>query len=118
VEDDNVNRLALRELLRFKDYRVDLAANGKEALSLLRKNKYDLILLDIQMPVLGGLETFRIIRGSEEFKDHARTPVIALTAFAMKGDKEKFLDSGMNDYISKPVEVENLYSVIERILKR
>jgi len=75
--------------------------NGQEALEQVKQQKYDLILMDMQMPVMNGFEATQKIRQLEEYKD---TPIIALTAFAMKGDREKCLDAGATDYIPKPID--------------
>ena len=116
VDDDKINRLTLKGFLGYRGYKVDMAGDGNEALALLKGKRYDLILMDIQMPVLDGVKTVQILRRSDEYTEHAATPVIAITAYAMDGDREHFLDSGMDDYLPKPIEAEDLYELVERHL--
>ncbi|HYE84369.1 MAG TPA: ATP-binding protein [Clostridia bacterium] len=113
VEDDSLNRIVLFRMLEKKGFSVDIANNGLDALNAFEKKKYDIILMDIQMPVMDGVEAAGKIREKEGKGRH--TPIIALTAFALKGDKERFLTTGMDDYISKPVDMEELFSVISRV---
>jgi len=115
VEDNKINqRIALLNLERL-GYQVDLAENGEEAVTRYNKRKYDLIFMDIQMPVLDGLEATRRIRALEE-EEGVTDPVyiIAMTANAMKGDRETCLEAGMNDYISKPFRAEELRESLSR----
>ena len=112
TEDNATNqKLALRVLERL-GYRADVAANGLEALIALERQRYDLVLMDIQMPELDGLEATRQIR--LRWGDQIPPFVIAMTANAMEGDREACLAAGMNDYISKPIRVDALVSAIER----
>lgn len=112
VEDNAINqKLALR-LLSKMGYRADIAANGLEALLALKNIPYDLVLMDIQMPVMDGMEASTEIRKSERGKPGV--PIIAITASAMKGDREKCLQAGMNDYISKPIQATRLARVVNR----
>ncbi len=115
VEDDPLNLLATKLQLEKAGYPVTTAENGKRALECLRQEDFDLILMDIQMPVMDGVEATRIIRSSPEFKSKFNIPIIALTAYAMTGDKEQFLAVGINDYITKPAGIETLTDVIERV---
>lgn len=110
VDDDHRNVFVLASAL--EDYGANIidAENGKAALELLRAQKVDLILMDIMMPVMDGYETIRIIREDEELKD---IPIIAVTAKSLKGDREKCIDAGADDYISKPVD----YDVLIRLVK-
>ena len=115
TEDNLVNqKIALKQLQNL-GYRADVVANGKEALELLEKIPYDLILMDYQMPVLDGLETTREIHRWPEsrFASGYRPVVIAMTANAMKKDQEMCLDAGMDDYLSKPVNKEKLAATLE-----
>ncbi|MEH2061267.1 MAG: ATP-binding protein [Nostoc sp.] len=115
TEDNLVNqKIALKQLQNL-GYRADVAGNGQEALQLLEKNPYDLILMDYQMPVLDGLETTREIHRWPEsrFASGYRPVVIAMTANAMKKDQEMCLDAGMDDYLSKPVKKEKLAATLE-----
>jgi PAS domain S-box-containing protein len=114
VEDERVNRLSICRLLEKEGFRVTTAANGREALDALEKSRFDLILMDVQMPVMDGVEATRIIRNEERFAWAAKTPIVALTAHAMKGDKARFLEAGMDGYLSKPVEMSALMDEISR----
>jgi signal transduction histidine kinase/DNA-binding response OmpR family regulator len=102
AEDNPINQKVAMHMLRKFGYTALAASNGKEVLAQLACRSYDLILMDIQMPELDGFETTRIIRESN--KIYSNIPIIAMTANAMKGDDEKCLDAGMNDYISKPID--------------
>jgi hypothetical protein len=93
---------------------VTHAVNGNEVLFFLEKDSFDIILMDIQMPDLDGVETTKLIRNSE--KSYANIPVIALTAYAMRGDKEKFISAGMNDYATKPVDIHSLLEKINQFV--
>ena len=116
VEDDRVNVIALSHLLKIAGHRIRSAENGRQALDILQFETLDLILMDIQMPVMDGLEATRRIRAGEVGMDKADIPIVALTAHAMSGDREKFLAAGMNDYLTKPVEMETLKEVIARVV--
>lgn len=114
AEDNLVNRKLMVKVLEKRGYTVRVAANGQEALTLLSQDDFDLILMDIQMPHMDGLEATRLIRKQEEETgDHI--PIVALTAHAMRGDREKCLRAGMDAYISKPVKTEDLYRTIENL---
>jgi CheY-like chemotaxis protein len=93
---------------------VTTAMDGQEALNCLDQQEFDLIFMDIQMPVLDGVETARTIRRQKG--PQARIPIIAMTAYAMTGDREIFLQAGMNDYLAKPVRMESLALAIERVM--
>ncbi len=114
AEDDKINRLVLTRQLEKKGYLVVAVSDGSEALAALRRERFEAIIMDIQMPKLDGLETTRIIRTSEEFKAISQIPIIALTAYAMSGDKERFIDAGMDAYFSKPILVDPLVQAIEQ----
>lgn len=112
AEDNAVNAMIARVLLEKAGHLVDLAINGKEALDALLKRKYDIVIMDCQMPVMDGFEATRAIRSSKEiWKD---IPIIAMTANAMAGDRERCLEAGMSDYISKPVKKDDLLRIIKR----
>jgi len=115
VEDNAVNQRVVLAMLRKKEYKIDVANNGQEALEKLKSTEepYSLILMDVQMPVLDGLETTRSIRRNPSWN---HLPIIAMTAHAMIGDRERCLEAGMNGYISKPVQQAGLISVIEQFL--
>ena len=115
VEDNAVNQRVVLAMLRKKSYKIDVAGNGQEALEKLERadEPYNLILMDVQMPVLDGLETTRVIRRNAQWND---LPIIAMTAHAMIGDRERCLQAGMNAYISKPVQQAGLIALIEQYL--
>jgi two-component system, sensor histidine kinase and response regulator len=116
VEDNRVNqKLALR-LLDKMGHSATLAMNGREAIESIHKNTFDLVLMDIQMPVMSGVEATQKIR-EEEKKTGGHIPIIALTAHAMAGDAEKYRSAGMDGYVSKPVESELLRAEINRLAK-
>ncbi len=112
VEDMEINQLVAARMLRGLGHSTAIAPNGAEALYAVRRNEYDLILMDIQMPELDGVQATAGIRGFE----NRRTPIIAMTAHAMKGDREKYLAADMDDYVAKPIALEDLHAVIERII--
>lgn len=114
VEDDPINMRLMSEILRSIGITADEAENGKEAIEKTEKEIYDLILMDIGLPDMDGIKTMKVIRSRPDCKD---APVIALTAFAMKGDKERFLAEGFNDYISKPINVPEFMEKLEKIKK-
>lgn len=117
VEDDAVNQLVIGKMLTELGYEYQIAENGLEAVEITRKKKFDCILMDIQMPKLDGTEATLQIR-SEEGRRDMYTPIIALTAYAIKGDREKFLSYGMDDYLSKPVKMADLDETIKRVASR
>jgi len=119
VEDNKLNQMVIQKMLEKLGCLVDVAENGSEALARLRfslppqeRPRYDLILMDIQMPVMDGLRASAMIRAQEEAD--ARVPIIAITAHAMKGDREKFLEGGLDGYLSKPVRREDLSAVLKQ----
>ena len=114
VEDDAVNRMAMERILDKLGCVVVGAGNGREALDALGQEKFDIVFMDVQMPVMDGMEATRIIR--EELG--LAVPVVAMTAYAMAGDRERFLRCGMDDYVSKPVDMARLRQVVASILSR
>lgn len=116
VEDDYVNQRVMDTMLRKMGYRTGLAANGKEALDLLAAETFDLILMDCSMPVLDGYLSTEKIRETTNGVKNPEMPIIALTARAMQGDREKCLKAGMNDYLPKPVRFDELTTVLNRWL--
>ncbi len=117
VEDNAVNqKIALRILEKKLGYRTDAAVNGKEAIDILEKFEYNLVLMDCQMPVMDGYEATGIIRDKNSAVLNHKIPIIAMTANAMQGDREKCLEAGMDDYVSKPVNREKLVEAIGRAL--
>jgi two-component system, sensor histidine kinase len=114
VEDNAINQRVVLAMLRKKGYTLDVANNGQEALEQMEANEpYDLILMDVQMPVLDGLETTRAIRADGRWND---LPIIAMTAHAMTGDKERCLSAGMDAYLTKPLKAPQLIDTIEKFL--
>lgn len=112
VEDEAINRLSMQKLLEKYELEVVCAENGREALSLLSNQDFDVVLMDIQMPVMDGLEAARRIRSGEAGEHRRDVRIVALTAYAMAGDRERFIDAGMDEYLTKPVEVEDLMKVL------
>ncbi len=109
VEDNEINQIIAVELLESAGYTVDIAPNGQEGINLLYRNSYDLVLMDIQMPIMDGLTATKTIREDKAFAD---LPIIAMSAHAMTGDKEVSLEHGMNDHITKPINPQKLYSAL------
>ena len=112
AEDNAVNRELLRELLEARGYTVEEACNGQEALAMIAQSKPDALLLDLNMPVLDGFATVRKIREDPAL---ASLPVLAVTAYAMRGDREKTLEAGFDEYLSKPISSAVLDAELERI---
>lgn len=117
AEDQMINRKIVNQLLEKKGYKVSLAENGKEASDKARDQDFDVILMDVQMPEMDGFDATRLIRKHEKDKEH-KTPIIAMTAHAMKGDKEKCLAVGMDHYVSKPVDPNELYKAIDKFTQK
>jgi signal transduction histidine kinase/HPt (histidine-containing phosphotransfer) domain-containing protein len=115
VEDGAVNRKLARMLLEKKGHRVTLACNGKEALAALEQDRFDVVLMDLQMPEMGGLEATAIIREREKGTGR-RIPIVALTAHALRGDEERCLAAGMDGYVSKPIQPAYLWEVLASVL--
>jgi CheY-like chemotaxis protein len=114
AEDNPVNQKVALAMLRHLGDKANVAANGIEVLSMLEQKAYDAILMDIQMPEMDGLEAAKLIRRS---LPGARQPrIIAMTAYTMKGDREQCLAAGMDEYISKPVKMEVLKKVLEKLV--
>jgi CheY-like chemotaxis protein len=112
AEDNPVNQKVAARLLERLGMEVDVAADGSQALELWRRRDYDLVLLDCQMPVLDGYRTATTLRAEEERDEHV--PIVALTANAMAEDRARCLNAGMDDYLAKPVRLEDLREVVER----
>lgn len=118
VEDYEPNILVATNLLDNFSYRYEVAHNGKEALDKYAPNKYSLMLLDVQMPVMDGYETARQIRAFEKQVELNRMPIIAMTAHALKGDREKCIEAGMDDYIPKPFNPHQLQAMLIKHLTK
>lgn len=117
VEDEKINQQLLQAILKKLGHTSTVAENGQAALAQLKKGHFDILLMDVQMPELDGIETAKIIRNSNEYKDYRDTPILALTAYAMAGDKDKCLKAGMNGYISKPVDIKNLARLLKELTR-
>jgi signal transduction histidine kinase/ActR/RegA family two-component response regulator len=116
AEDNAVNRRLLVTILESRGHRVEAATNGIEAVEFFRRGAFDLVLMDLQMPELGGLEATAAIRHGEN--GHGRVPIYAFTAHAMAGDREKCLNAGMDGYVSKPVQLRDLLALIDEVAAR
>ena len=113
VEDILMNRRLIQDILTYHGYEVIEAENGEEAVKIAREQKPDLIIMDLQMPVMNGFEAIKILRSDPVTKD---IKVIAVTSFAMAGDREKVLAAGFDDYISKPLNTRELPKLVNRLL--
>lgn len=114
AEDDEVSRILFENIANREGWAVSLTKNGKEAVDLFKQERFDLVLMDVQMPIMNGYEAAGRFRGLERSKDAARTPIVALTAFSIKGDREKCLEAGMDDYMSKPVNLDELHKMVSK----
>ncbi len=114
VEDNLTNQKVVAGLLRKHGYDILVANHGRQALEALGSHAFDLVVMDLQMPVLDGLETTRIIRKNPAW---SALPVIGLTAHAMPGDRARCLEAGMNEYLAKPVPPAVLYETVARCLE-
>ncbi len=109
AEDNEINQMVAQEILQAAGFTLDIANNGQESLEMLEKKHYDAVLMDIQMPVMDGYTATQKIRAQEKFTD---IPIIAMSAHAMKGDKELSISHGMNDHITKPIDAQILYKTL------
>ena len=114
VEDNEINQQVAREILEGEGFEVTIAINGREGLDWVQKAEFNAVLMDIQMPVMSGYEATREIRKDPRFKD---MPILAMTAGAMVQDREKALEAGMNDHISKPINLDELFSTLAKWIK-
>lgn len=112
VEDDPMSRTFMLKLMNRIGVAADMAVDGLDAMRLYNQNIYDMIFMDIQMPVMNGYETTQLVREQEKMTE-VYTPIIAITAYALEEDREKCLLAGMDDYLPKPVSVDDLLKVIE-----
>ena len=113
AEDNKVNQMLAVALLKKRGYDVTIADNGREAVNLVKRSQFDVVLMDVQMPELDGFEATSLIRAMEA-GTAKRLPIIAVTAHAMEGDRQRCLDAGMDDYVSKPLDPERLEAAIVR----
>ncbi len=117
VEDDKLNRITVKKILEKMGYYVATAENGEQALECVYAAPYDVVLMDVQMPVMDGVAATRAIRDGRAGEAGRNVPIVALTAYAMSGDKEQFLAAGMNGYLAKPVTIDALQSILLEVLK-
>jgi CheY-like chemotaxis protein len=117
VEDQFINQKLMKSVLEKGGYEVTGIGDGESALELLRNNKYDIILMDIQMPELNGYEVAKRFREMEK-ETGSFTPILAMTANSLAGDREKSLEAGMDDYIAKPLNMVEINARIEALLKK
>jgi CheY-like chemotaxis protein len=113
VEDNLVNQKVTARLLERRGHSVQVACNGLEALAALDRARFDVVLMDVQMPEMDGLEATRRIRAKER-QQGRHTPILALTAYAMKGDSERCGEAGMDGYVAKPIRARELYAAVEQ----
>jgi signal transduction histidine kinase/CheY-like chemotaxis protein len=117
AEDNFVNQRLVKELLRRQGYNVDIVENGLKLFEVMEKSKYDVILMDVQMPVMDGLEATSIIREIEK-ETGGHIPIIGITAYSMKADRDRCIEAGMDDYLAKPFSKEEFYKKIERFANK
>jgi len=115
VEDEPINQQILKAILTKLGHKTTVTSDGYSAMELMTSMDFDVILMDVQMPELDGLETTRIIRSSKKYEEVKRIPIIALTAYAMAGDREKCMEAGMDYYLSKPVDVKALVKILKAL---
>ena len=114
VEDNEINQQVAREILEGAGLNVAVAADGQEGVNAVKKNNYDVVLMDVQMPVMDGYMATREIRKDKHFKD---LPIIAMTAHAMTGDEDKSLQAGMNGHVTKPIDPNQLFLTLQKWIK-
>jgi CheY-like chemotaxis protein len=116
AEDNPVNQALAIRLLKKRGHSVVVAQNGREAVDAIESQTFDLALLDVQMPLMDGLQAAQLIRQRERAAGSRRLPLVALTAHAMNGDRERCLAAGMDAYVSKPVSPQQLFNVIKELM--
>ncbi|WP_051249551.1 hybrid sensor histidine kinase/response regulator [Maridesulfovibrio zosterae] len=117
VEDEAINMLAMKGILKKSGFKAGAAGNGVEALEELKREKYDLVLMDIRMPLMDGVQATIAIRSGQAGDENTGIPIVALTAYASSDSRNEFLEAGMDDYLSKPVDVDKLIKIILKLLK-
>lgn len=113
VEDNDKNRVLLRDILLYHGYEVMEASNGEEGIRMAREERPDLILMDLQMPVMNGYDAAAVLKGDPETRG---IRLVAVTSFAMKGDRERIMESGFDDYIAKPIDTRELPQKIRSLV--
>lgn len=118
AEDNELNQKLISRLVQNKGHKYTMAENGKEAIELLRNNTYDIILMDIQMPEMDGIEATKFIRADRSGEFNPKIPIVAVTAYAFAEDRERCYNAGMNDFIPKPINYDKLQSVLDSIVRK
>ena len=118
VEDNKINQKLMRSILERFGFKVTIVDNGKESIKLRKESSFDIIFMDIQMPIMGGVEATKNILDFEQEEAKEHIPIIALTANALEGDKEKYLNFGMDGYLSKPINMESLEEILVTFIKK
>jgi len=113
VEDIPLNLELILEILKSRGFFVNGAVNGEDAIRMLEKEQYDLIIMDIELPIMDGITAAKVIKFNPAYE---KIPIIALTAYAMKGDRERFLAEGFDDYIPKPIDVPDFMKKMEKYI--
>ncbi len=116
AEDNEFNQILIRKILEKAGHKVEIVNNGRDIIEMLKAEHYDLILMDVMMPGIDGLETTRLIRNDNTGLINNEIPIIAMTAHAMQGDRERCLSAGMDDYVSKPIKTDDLFSAIHKVM--
>jgi CheY-like chemotaxis protein len=116
AEDNPVNQKLAQHLLERRGHTPILVTNGREASTALLVDAFDLVLMDLQMPEMDGFEATAAIRARERAGGHARVPIVAFTAHAMHGDRQRCLDADMDGYVAKPIKPVELFEVIDRVM--
>ena len=117
AEDNEANQFLIKAISRGTDWEIIVVDDGEQAIEEYRKQSFDLVLMDVQMPILNGYEATKIIREIEKEKG-IYTPIVALTAYAMKSDKDQCIEAGMDDYISKPFKRQEFLDMVNNKLNR
>ena len=117
AEDNEVNQRLIVKLMEKRGYEVVVAGDGRQALAALDQDRFDCVLMDVQMPEMDGLQATQAIRAKEACTC-GHVPIVAMTAHAMKGDRERCLEAGMDDYLSKPIKADELFAMIEKVTTR
>jgi CheY-like chemotaxis protein len=118
VEDELINQMVCRQVLQKMGIEVAVAENGQQAIDAVTSDRFDLLLMDCQMPVMDGYLATRSIRATEQAQGLPRLPIVALTAHAMRGDREACIEAGMDDYLSKPFEISDLQDKLQQWLPK
>lgn len=114
AEDNEINQKVLKAIFEKNKYQYEIASDGLQAYNLMKQKNFDLILMDCQMPILDGFQATKMIRETELKINKSRCPIVAITANAMSGDKEKCLEAGMDDFLAKPFKSQDILKIIEK----